>query len=75
MALRRLGKDPESKDGASPTIYLDDETDTYLVQGYKVNGGERRSQMDIPDHEDVIELPRRMVQFFLEVKRDEGPDV
>ncbi|MFD3942996.1 hypothetical protein [Streptomyces sp. NPDC058579] len=75
MALRMLGKDPESKDGASPTIYLDDETDTYLVQGYKVSDGERRSLMDIPDHEDVIELPRRMVQFFLEVKRDEGSDV
>ncbi|MBT2445047.1 hypothetical protein J7E93_34155 [Streptomyces sp. ISL-36] len=75
MALHRLGKDPESKDGGSPTIYLDDETDTYVVQGYKINDDERRSQMDIPDHEDVVELPRRMVQFFLEVKGDKSPVV
>lgn len=74
MTLHKLGKDPESKDGGSPTIYLDDETDTYLVQGFKVLGEERRAQMDIPGHEDVIELPRRMVQFFLEVKGD-SPDV
>ncbi|MEU5151796.1 hypothetical protein AB0G42_32075 [Streptomyces yangpuensis] len=75
MTLHRLGKDPESKDGGSPTIYLDDETDTYLIQGFKVLDDERRAQMDIPGHEDVIELPRRMVQYFLEVKGDEGPDV
>lgn len=34
MALRRLGKDPESKSGGSPTVYLDEERDTYLVQGW-----------------------------------------
>ncbi|MFE5535301.1 hypothetical protein [Streptomyces sp. NPDC056492] len=75
MALHKLGKDPESKDGGSPTIYLDDATDTYLVQGLKVTDAERRQLMDIPDHEDVIELPRRMVQFFLEVKGADGPVV
>ncbi|MET9951469.1 hypothetical protein ABZ135_07950 [Streptomyces sp. NPDC006339] len=75
MALYKLGKDPESKDGGSPTIYLDDERDTYLVQGFKVTDCERRDQMDIPSHEDVIELPRRMVRFFLEVNGDGGPVV
>lgn len=35
-----------------------------------------RPQMDIPGHESVVEIPRRMVQFFLEVKKvDEDPDV
>ncbi len=75
MALRRLGKDPESPSGGSPTIYLDDEKDTYLVQGWKVDDRDRRDQMDVPGHEDVIEIPRRMVQFFLEVQDDEGSDV
>lgn len=28
MALIKLGKDPESPDGKSPTVYLDDETFT-----------------------------------------------
>ncbi|GLF93956.1 hypothetical protein [Streptomyces yaizuensis] len=75
MALRKLGKDPESPSGGSPTIYLDDEKDTYLVQGLKVLDGERLGQMDVPGHESVVEIPRRMAQFFLEVKGEEGPDV
>ncbi|GGU41220.1 hypothetical protein GCM10010211_00220 [Streptomyces albospinus] len=75
MALRKLGKDPESPSGGSPTVYLDDVKNTYLVQGLKVEDAERLKQMDIPGHESVVEIPRRMVQFFLEVKGDEDPDV
>jgi hypothetical protein len=71
MALRKLGKDPESPSGGSPTIYLDEEKDNYLVQGWKVEDIERLRQMDIPGHESVVEIPRRMVQFFLEVKKDD----
>ncbi|MEV6178959.1 hypothetical protein [Streptomyces sp. NPDC052015] len=61
MALRRLGKDPESPSGGSPTMYLDEETDT--LQGWKVLDDERLGQMDIPSHETVVEIPRRMVQY------------
>lgn len=75
MALRKLGKDPESPSGGSPTVYLDDTKDNYLVQGWKVLDEERLSQLDIPEHETVVEIPRRMVQFFLEVKNDKGSDV
>ncbi|MEU5306259.1 hypothetical protein ACH4YO_19075 [Streptomyces noursei] len=75
MALHKLGKDPESRDGGSPTIYLDDETDSYLVQGWKVPDVQRRSQLEIPAHEDVVEIPRRMVQFFLEVKGDDDANI
>ncbi|MEV0850033.1 hypothetical protein AB0J21_29860 [Streptomyces sp. NPDC049954] len=86
MTLRKLGKDPESPSGGSPTIYLDEEKDTYVVQGWKVEDRERLDQMDIPAHESSVEIPRRMVQFFLEmakdaqdpapeVKKDDGPDV
>ncbi|MFF4400194.1 hypothetical protein [Streptomyces sp. NPDC001480] len=75
MALRQLGKDPESPSGGSPTVYLDDEKDTYLVQGWKVLDDERLGQMDIPGHESVVEIPRRMVQFFLEVQHGHGSDV
>ncbi|MGW7527176.1 hypothetical protein [Streptomyces sp. NPDC054783] len=75
MPLRKLGKDPESPSGGSPTVYLDEEKDTYLVQGWQVLDAERLGQMDIPGHESVVEIPRRMVQFFLEVQRDHGSDV
>jgi hypothetical protein len=67
MTLRFLGKDPESPNGDSPTVYLDDETGNYIVQGWKVTDPERLAQLRLPEHETVIELPRRMLQFFLEV--------
>ncbi|GAB2918230.1 hypothetical protein [Streptomyces mayteni] len=70
MALHKLGKDPESMNGQSPTLYHDDVRDTYLMQSWKVTDDERLSQMDIPDHETVIEFPRRMMQFFPEAKSD-----
>ncbi|WP_328928778.1 hypothetical protein OG429_32290 [Streptomyces sp. NBC_00190] len=67
MALHKLGKDPESPVNNSPTVYYDDETDNYVLQGWKVLDEGRLSQMDIPEHETVIEFPRRMLQFFPEV--------
>ncbi|NLU67741.1 hypothetical protein [Streptomyces sp. HNM0574] len=73
MALRRLGKDPESPEGKSPTVYINDATGHYVLQGWKVTDEERR-QMDIPDHEDAIVLPRRMTQFLLEVQDGDRAD-
>jgi hypothetical protein len=73
MTLHRLGKDPESPDGKSPTVYLDDETDNYVLQGWKILDPDRLAQMDIPEHETVIEFPRRMMQFFPEVNSG-GPN-
>lgn len=67
MALRFLGKDPNSPDNGSPTLYYDDADDTYVVQGWKVADPAVLAQMDIPDHETVVRIPRRMVQFFPEV--------
>jgi hypothetical protein len=74
MALHKLGQDPDSPDGKSPTLYLDDVTGNYLIQGWKVPDAERLAQMDIPEHETVIEFPRRMMKFFPEVNDGAGPD-
>ncbi|MGR3931589.1 hypothetical protein [Streptomyces sp. BRA346] len=74
MALHKLGQDPESPDGKSPTVYIDDETDHYILQGWKVTDAARLGQMDIPEHETVIEFPRRMMQFFPEVRGGSGAD-
>ncbi|WP_310726488.1 hypothetical protein [Streptomyces sp. N2A] len=75
MALHMLGKDPESPEGKSPTVYYDDRTDNYLVQGWKVVDDERLSQLDLPSHETVVEIPKRMTQFFPEVSGGRGTDV
>ena len=72
MTLHKLGKDPESPEGKSPTVYYDDETDNYLLQGWKVLDDDRLGQMDIPEHETVIEFPKRMMQFFPEVNGSGG---
>jgi hypothetical protein len=72
MALHKLGKDPESPNNGSPTVYLDDVTDTYVLQGWKVTDPERLAQLAIPGHEAVIEFPRRMMQFFPEVNGGGG---
>ncbi|BBA97319.1 hypothetical protein RVR_3002 [Actinacidiphila reveromycinica] len=72
MTLHRLGKDPESPEGKSPTVYYDDVTGHYLLQGWKVLDAERLRQLDIPDHETVIEFPQRMMQFFPEVNGSGG---
>jgi hypothetical protein len=77
MALRKLGQDPESPEGKSPTVYLDEDTGNYVLQGWRITDPERLDQMDIPEHETVIEFPRRMMRFFPEVARsavdDHGP--
>ncbi|MER6381373.1 hypothetical protein [Streptomyces sp. NPDC001250] len=74
MALRMLGKDPNSPNGNSPTIYMDEETDRYLVQGFKVLDAGQLGQMDIPEHETVVEIPRYMVRFFLPSDRKHDAD-
>ena len=67
MALEFLGKDPNSPDGDSATIYRDVDRDTYLVQGLKVVDQDRLSKLCLPEHETVVEIPRYMTQFFPEV--------
>ena len=70
MALVFLGKDPNSGVNQSPTLYYDDERDTYLFQSWKVTDSERLTQLDIPDHESVIEFPSRMLRFLPGMKSD-----
>lgn len=75
MALHMLGKDPESPEGKSPTVYYDDVSNNYLVQGWKVVDAERLAQLDLPSHETVVEIPKRMMQFFPEVNGGGGTHV
>jgi hypothetical protein len=67
MSLHFLGKDPSSPDGGSPTVLYDETDDSYIIQGYKIADSGVLTQLNIPDHETVIRLPRRMMQFFPEV--------
>ncbi|MFE2289918.1 hypothetical protein [Streptomyces sp. NPDC059452] len=64
MALHLLCKDPESPDNNSPTLYYDDEADTYLFQSWKVQDASRLASISVPDHETVIEFPKRLLPLF-----------
>jgi len=65
MRLTFIGKDPLSNPTGSPTVYTT-ERETLVVQGWKITELEVREQMDIPVHEDAVEIPNRMLPFFLE---------
>jgi hypothetical protein len=74
MPLVFLGKDPNSPDGQSSTLYYDEERGTYLFQSWKVTDVERLTQLDVPEHETVIEFPARMLQFLPGVGADGAVD-
>ena len=67
MALRFLGKDPASERGGSPTVWEDG--DDYVLKGWKISDVKVLNQAGpVPDDEALIRFPKRMMQFFPEVK-------
>ncbi|MFE7623024.1 hypothetical protein [Streptomyces sp. NPDC057509] len=65
MALYLLCKDPASPNNGSPTLYYDDESRNFLLQGWRVlDPGNRLSGITIPEHETVVEFPSRLLQLF-----------
>jgi hypothetical protein len=76
LALKFLGKDPDSDHDGSPTIYLDEETNEYVLQGWIVDAAtiaEINGIRPIPEGELVIRFPKRMMPFFPEVTGDQHP--
>jgi len=61
MRLAFLGG--ESGQDGSPRVYATDRG-TFVVQGYKVEDAETLSQLRIPAHETVIEIPAELLKFF-----------
>jgi hypothetical protein len=78
MTLRFIGVDPDSPNNGSPTIWLDEEDDSIVIQGWKVTDDSTISEITatgpIPDHETVVRLPARMASFLLEVCGDDRTD-
>ncbi|MET9347718.1 hypothetical protein [Streptomyces termitum] len=64
MALLMLCKDPESPNNGSPTLYYDNTSKSYLLQGWRVVDEARLASIDIPDHETIVEFPARLLQLF-----------
>jgi hypothetical protein len=63
MALRFLGKDPNSGHNGSPTVWEDG--DSYVIQGWRITDADTLREIgEVPAHETVLRLPKRMVQFL-----------
>jgi hypothetical protein len=66
MHVRFLGKDPDSQEGQSPTLFATDRTDrrTYIAQGWIVSDPVALAELgDIPPGEAVIEIPADVLRF------------
>lgn len=64
VALHLICKDPQSPDNNSPTLYYDDEADTYLFQSWKIQDPTRLASISVPDQETVIEFPKRLLPLI-----------
>jgi hypothetical protein len=67
MRVRLLGKDPNSREGNSPTLFATDRTDrrTYIAQGWVVTDAEALSAIGpLPAGETIVEIPEDVLMFF-----------
>jgi hypothetical protein len=78
MSLRFIGKDPNSPDGDSPTVWVDDETKDLVVQGWKIDRETEEQCLadgNIPENEAVVRIPARLARVLREAldvaERDE----
>lgn len=76
MRARFLGKDPDSYQGDSPTLFATDRTDrtTYIAQGWRVTDPEVLADVGlVPDHETLIEIPEEVLKMYaLRYQQEEG---
>ena len=78
MRAQFIGKDPDSPDVNSPTLFATDKSErtdrkTFLVQGWKVT--DRNALADvgtIPDHEDIVEVPVDILEMYIAHKKQEA---
>jgi hypothetical protein len=75
MSLRFIGKDAESPNNGSPTVWVDEEDDSIVIQGWKITDATTLAAIEatapIPGHETVLRLPRRMAPILGEVVGDD----
>jgi hypothetical protein len=60
MSLRFLGGD--TGNGGSPRLYQDG--DDFLVQGYAVTEPELLAELNVPDGEAVVRVPRSLWKYL-----------
>jgi hypothetical protein len=75
MPLHFIGKDPDSPNNGSPTVWRDDKDGSIVVQGWRIGDEETLATITatgpIPSHETVVRVPRRMAPYLREACDDE----
>ena len=70
MTLRFIGKDPDSPNNGSPTVWLDEGDGSIVIQGWKIADERTMSEITaakpVPDHETVVRVPARMAAYLME---------
>jgi len=73
MALRFIGIDPNTPNDGSPTVWLDEDDGSLVLQGWKITDTATLAQIratgPIPEHETVLQIPARMAPFLREAIR------
>ncbi|HEY6422440.1 MAG TPA: hypothetical protein VIY28_04165 [Pseudonocardiaceae bacterium] len=75
MHAHFLGKDPESIEGESPTLFATDRADrvTYIAQGWKVTDPQALADIgEVPDHETLIEIPEDVLKMYARRYLEDG---
>jgi hypothetical protein len=72
VAPRFLGKDPDSPQGGSPSLW--DDGDSYVIQGWAVTDAAALSELlvaagqeQIPAGETLLRFPKRLMHMFPEL--------
>lgn len=70
MAPKFLGKDPDSPEGQSPSLW--DDGENFVIQGWRVTDPadmetllRTAGQSQVPAHETLIRFPKRLMYMFL----------
>nr|WP_042193422.1 hypothetical protein [Kibdelosporangium sp. MJ126-NF4]CEL20768.1 hypothetical protein [Kibdelosporangium sp. MJ126-NF4] len=77
MRAQFLGKDPESGENGSATLFATDRTDrrTYFVQGWTVTDPQALGDIGpIPDGEAVVEIPEDVLKFYTRSEQSKEGD-
>lgn len=72
MHVQFLGKDPDSFEGNSSTLFATDRTDrkTYIAQGWIVTDPQALAEIGpVPEGEAIIEIPEDVLKFY---RRNQG---
>ncbi|MFC4034525.1 hypothetical protein ACFO3J_24055 [Streptomyces polygonati] len=69
MTLRFIGIDPNTDGKNCPRVWVDDEKQEFVIQGWKADEAlneQVRTSGPLPDHEAVVRIPARMIKIVRE---------